>query len=109
MKKVRKYWFITLAVLLTAGALLFYPQTGMTALSFSGRNFLNFLFMLTPIFICIGLMDVWIERDTMVKIMGEKAGFRGVIIALLLGMITAVPLYALLPVALCFSKKAAGF
>lgn len=61
--------------------------------------------MLTPIFVCIGLMDIWIERDTMIKLMGEKSGFRGVFIALLLGVITAIPLYALLPVAGVLLKK----
>ena len=75
------------------------------ALTFTGINFLNFLFMLTPIFICIGLMDVWIDRETMIKIMGEKSGFRGVLVALLLGVITAVHLYALLPVAGVLLKK----
>lgn len=50
-------------------------------------------------------MDIWIERDTMIKLMGEKSGFRGVFIALLLGVITAIPLYALLPVAGVLLKK----
>ncbi|HBE06065.1 MAG TPA: permease, partial [Firmicutes bacterium] len=74
--------------------LIFQPQVELTTLRFAGKNFLNFLFMLTPIFVCVGLMDVWIERDTMVKIMGAKSGFKGVIVALLLGVVTAVPLYA---------------
>jgi len=106
MKKlIKKYWFLAAVVIANLFTLIFYPQTGITALSFTGKNFLNFLFMLTPIFICIGLMDVWIDRDTMIKIMGEKSGFKGIIVALLLGVITAVPLYALLPVAGVLLKK----
>jgi len=106
MKKlIKKYWFLAAVVISNLFALIFYPQTGITALSFTGKNFLNFLFMLTPIFICIGLMDVWIDRDTMIKIMGEKSGFKGMIVALLLGVVTAVPLYALLPVAGVLLKK----
>ena len=62
-------------------------------------------FFFYPIFICIGLMDVWIERDSMVKIMGVRSGFRGALTALLSGMVTAVPLYALLPVAGVLLKK----
>ncbi|MPN37758.1 hypothetical protein SDC9_185279 [bioreactor metagenome] len=50
-------------------------------------------------------MDVWIERAAMIKIMGEKSSFKGVILALLLGVVTAVPLYALLPVAGVLLKK----
>lgn len=106
MKKlIKKYWLLTAVIATNLITLIFYPQTGIDALSFTGKNFFNFLFILTPIFICIGLMDVWIERDTMIRIMGEKSGFKGVLVALLLGVITAVPLYALLPVACVLLKK----
>lgn len=85
--------------------LVFYPQTEIVAIRFTGKNFLHFLLMLTPIFICIGLMDIWIERDTMIKIMGKKSGVKGIGVALMLGLVTAVPLYALLPVAGVLLKK----
>ena len=106
MKKwIKKYRLLAVVIGISLLMLIFQPQTEIDALRFTGRNFLNFLFMLTPIFICIGLMDVWIERDTMIKIMGEKSGFKGVLVALLLGVVTAVPLYALLPVAGVLLKK----
>lgn len=106
MKKRMKKWRFPVVIIM-AGliTLAFAPRIGMNALSFTGKAFLNFLFMLTPIFICIGLMDVWITRDAMIKIMGAQSGFRGMMIALLLGMVTAVPLYALLPVAGVLLKK----
>lgn len=104
-KRLKKYWLLAVVIGISLLMLIFQPQTEIDALRFTGRNFLNFLFMLTPIFICIGLMDVWIDRDTMIKIMGEKSGFKGVLVALLLGVVTAVPLYALLPVAGVLLKK----
>mgnify|MGYP003623248491 FL=1 len=97
MKKLlKKGWFLAVVIAISFAMLIFQPQTEITALRFAGNNFLNFLFMLTPIFICIGLMDIWIGRDTMIKIMGEKSGVKGVFVALLLGVVTAVPMYALL-------------
>ena len=39
--------------------------------------------------------------------MGERAGWRGAGLAFLLGMVTAVPFYALLPVAAMLLKKGA--
>ena len=106
MKKIiRKYWFLIAVVILNLFALIINPQIQVNALNFTWKNLINFLFMLTPIFICIGLMDVWIERDTMIKIMGEKSGLKGVLVALMLGVITAVPLYVLLPVAGVLLKK----
>jgi len=106
MKKLlKKYWFLSAVIIVNLIVLVLQLQTGIGALRFTGRNFLNFLFMLTPIFICIGLMDVWIARDTMIQIMGENSGFKGVLVALMLGVVTAVPLYALLPVAGVLLKK----
>ena len=102
---LKKYWFLSAVVVINLIMLVLQPQTGLGALCFTGRNFLNFLFMLTPIFVCIGLMDIWIARDTMIQIMGENAGFKGILVALMLGVVTAVPLYALLPVAGVLLKK----
>jgi len=106
MKKIlKKLWFPLAVIVINLIALIFKPQMETDALRFAGKNLLNFLFMLTPVFICIGLLDVWIKRDTMMKIMGERSGFKGVLAALTLGVVTAVPLYALLPVAGVLLKK----
>lgn len=45
----------------------------------------------------------------MIKIMGEKSGPSGMGISLLLGMLTAVPVYALLPIAGLLLKKEGVF
>lgn len=104
-KRFGKYRFLLTVIAVNLIILFLHPQTAMQTLHFTGKNVLNFLFMLTPVFICIGLMDVWIDRDTMVRIMGEKTGVKGFLTALLLGVVTAVPLYALLPVAGLLLKK----
>lgn len=61
--------------------------------------------MLTPTFICIGLLDEWLESETMIRIMGEKSGIKGVFVAFGLGGIMPVALYALLPVAGVMLKR----
>lgn len=102
---IKKYWFLFVMVLCNLIIWLYNPEIGKTALSFSGKNFINFLFILTPVFICIGLMDVWVEREKMIRIMGANSGMKGVAVAILSGTITAVPIYALLPVAGVLLKK----
>ena len=50
----------------------------------------------------VGLMDVWIERDKMIKMMGDRSSLSRMGISLLLGMLTAVPVYALyFPLPVC--------
>ncbi|SNS52582.1 Predicted permease [Anaerovirgula multivorans] len=106
MKKIfLKYKFFIILAIFVLLMLIFHPQVGSQSLVFTGKNFISFLFMLTPIFICIGLLDVWVEREMLIKIMGKKSGVEGILIAFLLGLVTAVPLYALLPIAGILLKK----
>ena len=63
------------------------------------------LSVLPPIFILLGLLDVWVDRATMVKYTGKGSGFKGVLIAFLLGSAAAGPLYAAFPFAGIMLKK----
>ncbi len=58
-----------------------------------------------PIFIMLGLLDVWIKRETMIKYMGDNSGMVGVLLAFFLGSAAAGPLYAAFPVAGVLLKK----
>jgi len=109
MKIFKKYGFLTAIIIVNLFALIFFPQVGIKSIAFTWDNFENFLLTLFPVFICIGLLDVWVEKEAMLKIMGEKSGIRGVLLSFLTGMITAVPLYALLPVAGMLLKKGSKF
>lgn len=82
-----------------------FPELGKQSLTLSFRSFLEMLAILPPIFILMGLMDVWIPKQTMMKYMGKDAGVKGGIIAFLLGSFSGGPLYASFPVAAMFMKK----
>jgi uncharacterized membrane protein YraQ (UPF0718 family) len=66
------------------------------------------LFVLPPIFIILGLLDVWVPREKMVKFLGEGSGIRGTLIAFVLGSAAAGPLYGAFPVAQVLLKKGAS-
>jgi len=65
--------------------------------------------VLPPIFILLGLLDVWVKRETMVSLMGKDSGIKGILLAFLLGSAAAGPLYAGFPVALMLLKKGSSF
>ncbi|AOT72315.1 permease [Geosporobacter ferrireducens] len=104
-KFIKKHVFFLSVITVNLFILIFFPQTGKKSFVFTGKIFSNFLLMLTPIFICTGLLDVWVEKEAMHKIMGEESGMGGILVSFLLGMVTAVPLYALLPMAGMLLKK----
>lgn len=67
------------------------------------------LFILPPVFILLGLLDVWVPRDTMVKFMGQGSGLKGFLLAFFLGSAAAGPLYVVFPIAAAFMKKDVSF
>ena len=97
-------------LLLIAGAVtgLILPDLGKAALNNTLGSFKEMLSVLPPIFILLGLLDVWVDRATMVKYTGKGSGFRGVLIAFLLGSAAAGPLYAAFPFAAVMLKKGAS-
>ena len=78
---------------------------GIKAISISARSFVEMLFIIPPIFVLLGLLDVWVPRESMVKYMGEGSGLIGILIAFFLGSAAAGPLYAAFPVAGILLKK----
>jgi uncharacterized membrane protein YraQ (UPF0718 family) len=86
-----------------------YPSIGKRSFSITWNSTLEMFAVLPPIFILLGLLDVWIERETMIKLMGEKSGLLGIVLAFLLGSAAAGPLYAAFPIAGVLLKKGSKF
>ena len=96
-------FFILLAAGVAAGFAL--PEIGQKALNNTLGSFREMLSVLPPIFILLGLLDVWVDRATMMKYTGKGSGIKGVLIAFLLGSAAAGPLYAAFPFAGVMLKK----
>jgi uncharacterized membrane protein YraQ (UPF0718 family) len=106
MKKfAKRYAFFIALVVLNGLILVFYPQVGHKSIEITWSNTIEMLSVIPPIFILLGLLDVWVQRETMIKLMGEKSGFIGIAIAFLLGSAAAGPLYAAFPIAGVLLKK----
>jgi uncharacterized membrane protein YraQ (UPF0718 family) len=76
-----------------------------------GGNFLLFAGEMVKIlpcaFILIGLFEVWVKKETVARHLGEDAGLKGHLWAVLLAGTTVGGIYVALPVAYSlFSKKA---
>ncbi|MPM03443.1 hypothetical protein SDC9_49710 [bioreactor metagenome] len=96
-------FFLLLAAGVATG--LFLPEIGKKSVTITLQNIKEMLSVLPPIFILLGLLDVWVDRATMMKFTGKGSGLKGVLIAFLLGSAAAGPLYAAFPVAGVMLKK----
>jgi len=82
---------------------------GLSALQSAGFQFISMLKIVPPIFLLIGLLDIWVPRETMIRLMGEKSGIVGILIAFFIGTMSAGPLVAAFPVAQIMLKKGARY
>lgn len=101
--KAHQYSIIVISALILL--IIFKPDVGMEALSLSASNFMDMFSVLPPIMLLIGLLDVWIPKEVMIKYLGDKSGLKGIGIVFLLGALAAGPLYAAFPVAAILLKK----
>ncbi|NSW93014.1 MAG: permease [Firmicutes bacterium] len=92
-----------------AGIILVNKELGFKALDITGYSLKEMVLVIPPVFILLGLLDIWVPREIMVKYMGKGSGIKGVILAILLGSAAAGPLYGAFPVAAVFMKKGVKF
>jgi len=107
MVKRYRSLLIVLAVLFLIS--LFNREFISSVVTISSIQLKEMLLVIPPIFILLGLLDVWISKETMSKHMGEHSGIKGVLLALLIGSAAAGPLYGAFPVAAVFMKKGVKF
>ena len=66
------------------------------------------LLIMPPVFILMGLMDVWIPKKNIQKLLGSGSGFKGGIVAFILGTLPTGPLYVAFPMAAGLLGKGAS-
>lgn len=110
MKKIiKRYKFVIIILMLHLLMLLFQHDIGMKSIKTTAVNLKEMLSIMPPVFLLIGILDVWVERETMIKIMGNNSGIVGIVIAFLLGSIAAGPVYVAFPFAGVLLKKGTKF
>ena len=109
MNLIKRYSFFLVTIFAIIVLYMINKQIGLKATTITLSSFKEMIMVIPPIFILLGLLDVWISKETMVKYMGEGSGVKGVIIAILIGSAAAGPLYGAFPVAAVFMKKNVSF
>lgn len=106
---IRRYFgFIVVAGVFTV-FLLIFPGYRAKSFSMIVLQTKTMLLVIPPIFVLLGLFDVWVPREKMMRFMGPGSGVKGGVLAFLLGSFAAGPLYGAFPVAAVLMKKGASF
>lgn len=110
LKKFGKRYRFFLVIALAVGILtLVNAQLGRKALGISMYQLEQMLLIVPPIFVMLGLLDVWVPKETMVKYMGDGSGLKGILLSFVIAAAAAGPLYGAFPVAAVLMKKGVKF
>ncbi len=108
-RTLRYYKWALAACVALLGLYIVNPDKGAVASSIALDNFFMVLTILPPVLVLIGLLDVWVSRETMVRHMGRDSGMKGLLVAIVLGSIAAGPLFVAFPIAAILAKKGARY
>lgn len=106
---VKRYAFFLISLEALLAISLFDPVIAVNTVESASSSFTQMLSVLPPIMILLGLMDVWIPRETLMKYMGNDSGAVGVLLAMAIGSIAAGPMYAAFPFTAVLIKKGVKF
>lgn len=109
MKTIIRYKYVVGLILVYLLLMIVSKDLGQRSYTIAADSLLEMLVFLPPIFLLLGLFDVWVPRETIIKLMGENSGTLGILLAFSLGALAAGPLYAAFPIAGILLKKGARF
>lgn len=110
MKKfVLKNKFLVVSVIMLIVLLFIDYRLSYKSLEESANQIWIMLTIVPPIFVLIGLFDVWVPREKVVNLMGENSGIKGLLLAFFLGAFSAGPTISAFPLAIIMIKKGAKY
>lgn len=109
-KVITKRYFVAIVALIALVTfLLAFPEYAPKAKSNLLEQTKTMFLVVPPIFLLLGLLDVWVPKEMLIKYMGAGSGSKGLFLAFALGSAAAGPLYGAFPVAAVLMKKGASF
>ena len=75
MKKLLKRYRYFIGTIIAVGILtIFNYNLGMKSFSIAAYSFKEMALVIPPVFVLLGLLDIWVPREMMIKYMGEGSG-----------------------------------
>jgi len=109
MKKSMLYdWALLCSILIISAILLsIFPDRKRTVIGVSSNFFIEMILILPAVMVMLGLFEVWVPKNIVVKYIGKASGMKGILLSLTLGALPTGPLYIAFPMAAALIKKGA--
>jgi uncharacterized membrane protein YraQ (UPF0718 family) len=107
-KRIRKNLLALLVIAAYIALLAARPAMGVSSLKNSLFFVKEMILIMPVIFVLTALLDLWVPKEKIVRYLGRGAGIKGVVLSLVLGSISAGPIYAAFPLCVMLHKKGAS-
>lgn len=84
-----------------------FPLQAQGVYSVSLSYLQEMVFIIPPVFILMGLFEVWVPKEFIQKYLGKEAGIKGIALAFVFGTIPTGPIYIAFPIAAAMLRKGA--
>ena len=109
MKMIKKFKAPILVLFVFIGLSIFAPDTAGRSTTVLWDYFKEMALIIPPVFILLGLMEVWIPKNKIQKWLGSGSGIKGAGIAFALGTLPTGPLYVAFPMTATLIRKGASY
>lgn len=105
---LKDYWLFIIFVIFTGAGFIFQLDIAQGIFNNFYSFFLTMVKFVPAVFLLIGLFEVWVDKATIEKHLGEESGFLSYLWAIILASTTVGGLYVAFPVAAALYKKGAS-
>ena len=104
---IRSQWLLLFTLGLYLYAFAMAPERAAVALHTGASIFVSVVLLIVSVFGLVGLLQVWISRELIVKLLGRESGFKGLLIATLCGTVLIGPAYIIFPLLMSLQRQGA--
>lgn len=104
---LRTQWLLVCVIALYGWAFGVDSGRALQALQISLATLASVLLLIAAVFGLVGLLQVWISRDLIVRLLGREGGIRGLLLAALCGTLLIGPAYIIFPLLMSIHKQGA--
>ncbi len=99
MNMIKKFMVPLIMALVYLGLAIWLPATAQRTAVVAVDYIREMALIIPPVFILMGLLQVWIPKEKITALIGKGSGLKGMLISFFMGTIPTGPLYMAFPLA----------
>ncbi len=107
MSLIKKFKAPLLLVLFYIVLAIWWPDISGRSASVALDYLQEMVLIIPPVFVLMGLLEVWVPKDKIQQLIGKGSGLKGVAVSFVLGTLPTGPLYLAFPIAGTLLQKGA--